>query len=160
MATAVDEINKQMMQPYSSEANVNQMADRVQTMRKRGAGRGARLTGSGSASKAPLATAAQLNPRAVKRGEVSASRAKGIKSLYQFAANTRGRFFKKNRSYADFLGLGRSNAKSVLENRKKQRGGKRSRSGRQAREAKKIQNMYNAYVKRFKSGTKSRIAQF
>jgi|TARA_R100000479_G_scaffold174232_1_gene122040 hypothetical protein len=170
MATAVDEINRQMMQPYSPEANVNQMADRVQAMRRRGAGRGARLTGSGAAPKAPLATAAQLNPRAIKRGKIAGQRRQ--KSMLEYARGIRGRFFKKRKSYAQFLsergfaGTGKNRVKSstlgdfdkIVAKRAGQKGGKRSRTGRERREAIKLQNMYKNYVKRFRASASRAIS--
>jgi len=172
MATAVSGINNQMMQSYSSEANVNQYADRVQAMRRRGAGRGARLTGGGAGARAPLATAAQLNPRAVKRGKVAGSTKQ--KSMLEFAQGVRGRFFKKNKSYAQFLseskfaGTGKNRIKAsslggfdeIVARRATQGGSKRSRTGREKREATKLQNMYKKYVKDYRASTASKIAQF
>ena len=160
MATAVDQINNQMMQSYSAEANVNEYANRTQAMRRRGAGRGARLTGRGAGAGARLATAAQLNPTAVKRGRVAGSRKS--KSLLEYAQGVRGRFFKKNKTYARFLternDLKGQSFEDVVSTRSKQKGHKRSRKGREGREARKLQNMYKQYVKDYTASLASDIA--
>ena len=174
MATYNDmlQANNPTLQAYSEAARATGLQGNISRAERRARGRTAVLTrgqrrGSGMAldltgsqTTPTFASAEQINPTAVSKGEISRTYAP-MKSIYEFGKTSIGRIYKKQRSRTDYLGLqegakiGDAGFKRLFKGRNytpvkhrlARRGGVNKRRGKEARN---LIRQYQSYVAQYK----------
>jgi hypothetical protein len=167
MATAVRNINNQILQPYSEAINTQGLyQDTVRRARKKRQQQTALLTrGQGGGNlpiDASLATAAQMSQIEVgkkkKLQKIATKDKEGRKSFFDFANTTIGRLDKRTRSFASYLrNVSRDDTvESYAAKQKDMRSNSRT-SKRRKKRAKTILNMYKNYLQQRDAARKSEI---
>jgi hypothetical protein len=176
MATYNDmlQANNPTLQVYSDAARQAGLQGNIRRAERRAAGRTALLTrGQTRAGGVPLdlrgqprlATAAQINPSAVSKGEIEKSYAP-MKSVYEFGKTSIGRIRKKMRDRTTFLGLqeGAKLGDEGFANLAKgiSYGGSTGRGGTDSRRRSEANNLireYRAYVKKYNEDKAAALAR-